>query len=110
MFERWKIAPFAKLEFLLEIAGEIVVPRKLNRRTKGRVGLYENFTQRFAAAGTSGHLCEKLKSAFARSKIWQMQREVSINNSDERHVREMQAFRNHLGADQNVDLASTKIS
>ena len=42
------------------------MPRELNRRTEGRVGLHENFARRFAAAGATGDLGEELKGALAR--------------------------------------------
>ena len=62
MLEWWKIAALTKFEFLLKIAGEIVVARKLDRGTKRRVSLYKNFTGRFSSSGASGDLCEKLNS------------------------------------------------
>ena len=41
---KWReIATVAKFKLLLEIAGKIVVARKLNRRTKRRVSLHKNF-------------------------------------------------------------------
>jgi hypothetical protein len=38
-----------------------------------------------------------------------MQGEIGVDDTDKRHVREMQAFRDHLCADENIDLASAKI-
>src|SRR5438094_3182009 len=49
VFEWRKIAAFPKLQFLLEVAREIVMPRKLDRGTKRRVSLDENFARRFTA-------------------------------------------------------------
>src|SRR4029453_13530738 len=37
-----------------------------------------------------------------------MQRKVGVDNSDKRDIRKMQTFRDHLGADEDVDLAGTK--
>ena len=37
-----------------------------------------------------------------------MQREVGVDNSDQRHVREVEALGDHLGADEDVDLAGAK--
>src|ERR1700756_4919186 len=39
-----------------------------------------------------------------------MQGEIGIDDPDQSHVRKMQTFRDHLRADQDVDLAGTKIS
>ncbi len=110
MFEWREIAAFTELELLLEIAGEIVMSRELNRGAERRVSLYENLTRCLAAASASSDLCEKLESAFAGAEIGQMQGEIGVDDSDQCHVRKMQAFRDHLCADENVDLAGAKIS
>src|SRR5438270_13915904 len=110
VFERRKIAALTELELLLKVAGEIVVPRKLNRRTNRRVSLHKNFARRFAAADAPGDLREKMERSFACSEIGQMQSQISVDDSDQRHVRKMQTFGDHLRAHQNVDLASAKIS
>src|SRR6476620_390322 len=110
VFEWREITSFAELELLLEISGEIMVPRKLNRGTERRVRLHENFAVCLAAAGASCHLCEKLESAFAGAKIGKMQREIGVDDTDKRHVRKMQTFRDHLSANENIDLAGAKIS
>ena len=109
VLERREIATLAKLELLLEVTGEIVMPRKLDRRTERRVSLHKNFARRFAATGPPRHLCEQLKGPFARAKIRQMQREIGIDDSDERDIRKVQTFRDHLGADQDVDLPGPKV-
>src|SRR5947208_16667098 len=82
---------------------------KLDRRTKRRVGLYKDFTGCFSTSGASGHLCEKLKRAFPRAKIRQMQCEICIDDSDQRHIRKMETLRNHLCADEDVDIACAEI-
>ena len=110
VFERREIAALAELEFLLEITGEIVMPRKLNRWGKGSVSLHKHFAGRFASSGASSHLSQKLEGSLTRPKIRQMQSEIGVNDSDERHIREVQAFRDHLRADQDVDLACSEIS
>src|SRR5437667_12820144 len=110
VFEWRGIAALAELEFLLEITSEIVVSRKLNRRTKRRVGLHENFARRFAATGAFGDLREKLEGPFPCAKIGEMQREIGVDDSDEGHVWEMQTFGDHLCAHQDVDLAGAKVS
>src|SRR5881396_16834 len=104
VFEWREIAAFTKLQFLLEIAGEIVVARKLNRGAERRVSLHENLTKCLAAASASGHLCEKLESAFAGAEIGEMQGEIGVDDSDQRHVREMQTFSDHLCTNEDVDL------
>src|SRR5207237_7824672 len=96
VFEWRKIAAFPKLQFLLEVAGEIVMPRKLDRGTKRRVRLDENFARRFTATGPARDLGEQLKSSLARAEIRKMQRQVGVDDADQRHVWKMQTFGNHL--------------
>src|SRR5205823_3594436 len=93
VFERREIAALPKFQFLLEIAGEIVVPCELDRWTEGRVGLDENFTRRFTASGPAGDLGEQLKRPFARAEIRHVQREIGVDDPDQRHVRKMKALR-----------------
>src|ERR1043166_7286556 len=92
VLERWEIAALTELEFLLKVAGEVVVPRKLNGRTKCRVSLHEDLARRFAAPSASGDLREKLKGAFACAEIRQVQSEICIDDSHQRHIWEMQTF------------------
>src|SRR5580693_10096229 len=110
MLERWKIATLAKFELLLKIAGEVVMPRELDRRTKRCVGLNENLAGRFTAAGSARHLSEQLECPLARSEVRQMQREVGVDDADQGHVWKIQTFRDHLRSNENVDLARSKIS
>ena len=67
VLEGREIAALTELQFLLEVAGEIVVPRELNRRAERREGLHENFARDFAAAGAAGDLREQLET-FARPR------------------------------------------
>src|SRR5262249_51291800 len=108
VFERREIAALAELELLLEIAGEIMVTCELNRWRERRVGLHEDFARCLAASSASGDLCEKLERAFASAEVGQMQREIGVDDADQRYVWKMQAFGDHLGADQNIDLAGPK--
>jgi len=57
-----------------------------------------------------GDLGQELKRAFPCAEIREVQREIGIDDSDQRHVRKMQAFRDHLSADENIDLAGAKVS
>src|SRR4051794_40716719 len=59
MLEGRKITALPELQFLLEITGEIVMARELDRRAERRVGLDEYFARRFAASGPARHLGEE---------------------------------------------------
>src|SRR5207244_180388 len=109
MFERWKIAALAELQLLFEITGEIVVARELDRRRKGCVSLHEHFARGFTAAGPSRDLRQQLESPFAGAAIRQVQGQIRIDDADQRDVWEMQALRDHLRPDQDVDLAGPEI-
>ena len=101
---------FAEFDFLFVKAGEVMAARILDRRMKRRERLHEHLALDIAAAGATGDLREQLEGALARAEIRLMQREVGVNDADERHVREMQALGNHLRADENVGLARAKIA
>src|SRR6266404_7656030 len=108
VLKRWKIAPLAKFEFLLEVTGKIVVPRILNGWTERRVSLNKNFARCFTTSGPSGYLREQLKRPFAGAEVRQMQSKIGINDSDQRDVRKMQTLRDHLRPDEDVDLSGAK--
>ena len=98
------------LDLLFPKAVEVVMPRKLDRRMKRREALHEDLAFDIAATGAPGDLGEQLKGALARAEIGQVQAEVGIHDADERDVRKVQALRDHLRADEDVDLAGPKRS
>src|SRR5947208_8187165 len=107
----WReIAAVTEFEFLLEIAGEIVMPRKLNRRAEWCVRLHKNFAGRLASPGASSYLREKLKGSFARAEIGQMQRQIGVDDSDERHIREMQAFASNLYSNRDGEITRLEVA
>ena len=77
---------------------------------KRRERLHENLALHVAAPGAPGDLREQLEGALARAEIRLVQREVGVNDADQRDVRKMQALGNHLRADENVGLADAKIA
>ena len=89
MLERRKIAALTKFQLLFEIAGEIVVARELNRRTKRRVSLHKDLARFFASAGPASDLGEELEGPLAGAEIGQVQREIGIDYSDQSDVGEM---------------------
>src|ERR1043166_159527 len=110
VFQWWKIAALTKFQLLLEVAGKIVVPRKLNGRRKRSVSLNEDFPVGFAASGASGYLRQKLERSLARAKIGKMQRQIGVNDPNQSDVGKMQTFCNHLRADQDIDFSGPKTS
>ena len=51
-----------------------------------------------------------MKGAFARTEIWHVQGEVSVDDSNERDIREMETLGDHLSAEENIDLAGAEIA
>ena len=101
---------FAKFDFLLVKAGEVVAAGVLDRRMKRRERLDDDFAFDIAASGAPGDLGEELEGAFARAEIRHVQAEVGVDDADQRDVRKMQALGDHLRADQDVDFAGAKIA
>src|SRR5277367_6811395 len=101
---------FAKFNFLFVKTVEVVAARELDRRMKRRERLHKHLALHIAATGATGDLREQLEGAFARAKIRLMQREVGVDDTDERDVRKMQPLRDHLRADEDVNLARAKIT
>ncbi len=100
----------AEFDFLFVKAEEVVSARVLDGGMKRRESLHKDFAFDIAAAGAAGDLREQLEGAFARAEIRLMQREVGVNDADERDVWKMQTFRDHLRADEDVDFARAKIA
>src|SRR5277367_2550678 len=101
---------FAKFNFLFVKTVEVVAARELDRRMKRRERLHKHLALHIAATGATGDLREQLEGAFARAKIRLMQREVGVDDADERDVRKMQPLRDHLRADEDVNFARAKIT
>jgi hypothetical protein len=59
-----------------------------------------------AATCAAGHLREQLERALAGAEVGQVHRDVGIDHADERDVREVEALRDHLRAEQDVDVAA----
>ena len=72
MLKRREIASLTKFQFLLHVAGKIMMSSKLNRGTEGSVTLNQHLTRRLTTASASGHLSKQLKCAFAGAKIGQV--------------------------------------
>src|SRR5450755_2288464 len=101
---------FAELDFLFVKTVEVVAARVLDRRMKRRERLHKHLALDVAATGATGDLREQLEGAFARAKIRLVQREVGVNDADERDVRKVQPLRDHLRADEDVNFARAKIA
>src|SRR5688572_1929450 len=52
------------------------------------------------------HLCHQLERALRRTEVGKIEPDVSVNNSDERHVREVEPLGDHLCTEEDVDFAT----
>jgi hypothetical protein len=100
-----EIELLSELEFLSRESIVIVVPGELDGGTVRSVGLNQHFTDAFPASGTPGYLSEKLEGAFRGAKIRYVQTEIGVEDSDERDVRKIQTFGDHLRADEDIETA-----
>lgn len=105
----WGIVPLPpEFDFLFPKSIEIVVSSKLDTRAERGETLDENLAFDIAASRPSCDLGEELEGAFTCSEIGEMQAEVSINNSHEGDIGKVEAFRDHLGSDEDINFADTK--
>src|SRR5690554_4472225 len=72
------------------------------------VGLNDDLSGAVGAAGAAGDLGEKLEGALGGAEVREVEAHVREHDADQRDVGEVVAFGDHLGADEDVDLASTK--
>ncbi len=99
----------AELDFLVVEALEIMATGVLDGGMEGGEGLDEDFAFDIAAAGAASDLGEELKGAFAGAEVGEVQAEVGMDDADEGDVGEVEAFGDHLGADEDVDAAEAEV-
>ena len=79
--------------------GVVVRQEGLNHDTSGLV----------PAAGPPRDLCKELEGPLAGAKVRKVKSEVRGHNANERHSRNVVALRDHLRANEHVDLAAMKV-
>lgn len=93
----------AHFHFLLGVAIEVVLAGELNAGAVGSEGLDDDFALEFAAPGAPGDLGDELKGALAGAEVRDVEAEVCVKDSHQGDVGKMEAFGDHLGADEDVD-------
>lgn len=63
----------------------------------------EDFAFEFAASGAPGDLGEELEGALGGAEVGDVEADVGVEDTDEGDVGEVEAFGDHLGADEDVD-------
>ena len=101
---------FSEVELLVSVAEEVVVAGELDGgRVRGE-GLDDDFALELTTASPAGDLGQQLEGALTGAEIGNMQAEVGIQYADQSDVGEMQALGNHLGANDDIDLALAELS
>ncbi len=95
----------AELQLALVERREVLPAGELNAVVIGIQRLHNRFARLLAASGAPGHLGQQLKRALGGAEIGDAESDVGRDHADQRHPRKVVAFRNHLGADQDVDVA-----
>ena len=70
----------------------------------GHVALEDDLPRRLAAAGAARHLRQELERPLRRPEVRDAEAHVGVHDPDERHSREVVPLRDHLRADEHVDL------
>lgn len=74
----------------------------------GRVGLDEDPARAVAAAGAAGDLAQDLKGTFGGGEVWELEHGIGANDADGVNGREVEAFGDHLRANDDIDSAVTQ--
>src|SRR5207247_3713026 len=90
-------------------SGEVMATGVLDGGMERSERLHEDFALHLTTAGASGHLGEQLEGPFARAEVGDVQAEVGVHDPHQGYVWEMEAFGDHLRADQNVDFAGPEV-
>ena len=95
----------AEFEFLIGEAIVVVVPGELDGGGVRGESLDEDFAFHFAPAGAASDLGEELEGALTGAEVGNVEGEVGVEDAGEGDVGEIEAFGDHLGAEEDVDLA-----
>ena len=87
--------------------GRITVgDQPLQQRMFGAVCLDQDLARAVRTTGAPGDLEDQLRHALARAKVGAEKPAVGVDDADERHEREVVAFRQHLRTDEDARLAA----
>src|SRR5260221_4594072 len=102
------IATLPKFALLFPKAVKVMMPRKLDRRTKRGRCLHKNLPGNLSPSGAASDLSEQLECAFTSSKVGSVKSDICIDNAHQSDIRKIETLGDHLRADENVDLSTTK--
>lgn len=99
----------AHFHFLFCVAFEIVFTGELDAGAVGGECLDDDFAFEFASAGAAGYLGDELEGALCSAEIRDVQADICVEDADEGDVGKVQAFGDHLSADEDVDFLDFKV-
>ena len=88
---------------------EVAALGELHGLGGGLEGLHDHRALEPSAARAARDLGEELEGALGGAEIRQLEREVGVEDPDQRHAREVQALGDHLGAEQDIQLARPEV-
>src|SRR5688572_7165623 len=95
----------AKRELALEERAVVLAAGQLDAVVLGVEGLHDGLAGALAAPGPPGDLRQQLERALGSAKISESQPDVRRDDPDKRDTRKVMALRDHLRADEDVQLA-----
>src|SRR5690349_14866142 len=108
--DEWRILVIAAVANLFVVEADIILGDRVPQSVVMRmIGLNEYSAGAIATSGAAGNLSNQLKSSFCGTKIRQRQPGVDRDYAHERDVREIVTLREHLRADQQIQLAFFKV-
>ena len=75
----------------------------------GRICLHHHMTGLLAATGAPSDLRDQLERALGRPEVREMQGAVGIDDSNQQHIRKVQALGDHLRPEQYIDSTFAKL-
>jgi hypothetical protein len=105
-----RIVVTATIVYFLIVKTEVIMfGSSLNNVVVGGVSLYDNLSGFSPTPRPAGNLAQELKSALTTSKIRKIKASIGVDYPGQGHLRQVQPFGYHLGANKHVRLVVTKI-
>lgn len=107
--ERWVVEEFAFFHLGAEHLPKVALGDLADDVSIGRAGLEDDKPWGVVATGTTSDLAEGLESAFVGAEVGEVEHGVCIEDADDGYVVEVEAFGDHLGANEDVGFVLGKV-
>ena len=102
MCRRWIIHQHTVCHLFLIKSFVILLCSRLNAIVIRMIALYDRLTCFSPSARTADGLCQQLKCTFCTAIVSSIQRQICRNRTDQRHIRKIMSFNDHLRTYQNI--------